>query len=278
MERIAIIQMTSSAEPAANLAAIQRGCERAAKQGAKLVVTPENALLFADKQAYHQHAEVLGEGPLQRALAQLAQSLQITLVVGSMPIRRATGVTTTSLVFGPDGERLGYYSKLHMFDVDVADGHGSYRESDSFQPGNEICVVETPVGKLGLSICYDLRFPALYQALREQGAQIILVPAAFTAVTGEAHWEVLLRARAIETQTWVIAAGQGGQHTAKRETWGHSMVIDPWGSVVAQLPQQGDLLVAEIDLAYSEKIRQNMPVAQHGRFTHLLNKKAEPSL
>ncbi len=208
MERIAIIQMTSSAEPAANLAAIQRGCEQAAKQGAKLVVTPENALLFADKQAYHQHAEVLGEGPLQRALAQLAKSQQITLVVGSMPIRSATGVTTTSLVFGPDGERLGHYSKLHMFDVDVADGHGSYRESDSFQPGNEICVVETPVGKLGLSICYDLRFPALYQALREQGAQIILVPAAFTAVTGEAHWEVLLRARAIETQTWVIAAGK----------------------------------------------------------------------
>ncbi|MCF8780479.1 carbon-nitrogen hydrolase family protein [Vibrio sp. IRLE0018] len=271
MERIAIIQMTSSANPDENVAYIEHWAEQASRQGAELVVTPENALVFGGRDDYHRHAERLGEGPLQHAMSNLAKRLGLTLVVGSMPIRDGESVTTTLVVFGPDGVRIGEYSKLHMFDVDVADGHGRYRESDSFKAGNQVCLVESSVGCLGLSICYDLRFPALYQQLRQRGAEILLVPAAFTAVTGLAHWEVLLRARAIETQSWVLAAGQGGHHSAQRETWGHSMVIDPWGKVVAQLPQQGDLLIADIDLSACESIRGKMPVAQHSRFTPLLD-------
>lgn len=271
MERIAIIQMTSTANPNENVAYIEHWAEQASRQGAKLVVTPENALVFGAREDYHQHAEPLGQGPLQGAMSHLAKRLGLTLVVGSMPIRDGEEVTTTSLVFGPDGIRLGEYSKLHMFDVDVADGHGRYRESDSFKAGHQVCTIESAVGVLGLSICYDLRFPGLYQQLRQQGAQILLVPAAFTAVTGQAHWEVLLRARAIETQSWALAAGQGGKHCAQRETWGHSMVIDPWGNVVAQLPQQGQLLLADMDLSACESIRRKMPVAKHNRFTPLLD-------
>lgn len=184
--------------------------------------------MFGTKQDYHTHAEYLGEGPVQQTLSDIARKYSVWLVAGSFPIRTQSGVTTTMLVYNNDGELAASYDKLHMFDVDVDDGHRRYRESEIFQPGEQIQVVSTPFGELGLSICYDVRFPHLYSALRNLGSQIILVPAAFTAVTGQAHWETLLRARAIETQCWIVAVNQGGIHPGGRETWGHSMVIDPW--------------------------------------------------
>ncbi len=220
MARIGLVQMTSGPLLSDNLAYIKAQVEQLAAQGAKLILTPENSLVFGSKQEYHDAAEKLGEGRVQNQLANLAKEHSVWLIIGSFPILHDNGVFTTMLVFNDRGELASSYNKLHMFDVDVADQHQRYRESDIFTPGAQIVTVESPVGYLGLTICYDLRFPHLYSELTNKGAQIILVPAAFTEVTGKAHWEVLLRARAIETQCWVIAANQAGKHSGGRSTWG----------------------------------------------------------
>ncbi|MDW6018156.1 carbon-nitrogen hydrolase family protein [Vibrio plantisponsor] len=270
MERIGLIQMTSSSDVNENLTYIEQQTTLLAKQGAKWVVTPENAVVFGNKENYHNSAEELGDGPVQERISRLATEQQVWILIGSMPIRRTSaenqGVTTTSVLFNPQGQIVAHYDKLHMFDVDVADGHKRYRESETFTPGNDIVVAETPFAKLGLSICYDVRFPNLYAELRRLGAQILLVPAAFTAVTGKAHWEVLLRARAIESQCWVIAVGQGGHHACGRETWGHSMVISPWGEIIASLDQDAASLVVDIELEQIESVRAAMPISAHTRF------------
>src|SRR5690606_33236023 len=171
-----------------------------------------------------------------------------------------------SLLIDEHGERAARYDKLHLFDVDVADSRGRYRESDDFAFGERVVVADTPVGRLGLTVCYDLRFPELYSRLRMAGAELISAPAAFTAVTGAAHWQVLTRARAIETQCYLLAAGQGGSHPDGRETFGHSAVIDPWGRVLAEQPLGEAVLLASRDAAEQEAIRQRMPVARHRRF------------
>ncbi|MBY7973947.1 carbon-nitrogen hydrolase family protein [Vibrio fluvialis] len=273
MERVGIIQMTSGPVVADNLAYIATQAKALAAQGATWLVTPENAVVFGTRSDYHQHAESMGDGPIQRELADIARANQVWLLVGSMPVARTSGVTTTSILFNPQGEAVAHYDKLHMFDVDVADSHQRYRESETFTPGDGLTVVSTPFGQLGLSICYDVRFPHLYSQLRRQGAQILLVPAAFTAVTGRAHWEVLLRARAIETQCWVVAVGQGGHHPCGRETWGHSMVINPWGEVVASLGQEAATLVADIDLHQVDQVRLTMPIIEHTRFDNQFKEK-----
>ncbi|MCG6230324.1 carbon-nitrogen hydrolase family protein [Vibrio furnissii] len=273
MERVGIIQMTSGPQVADNLAFIAKHANRLATQGARWIVTPENAVVFGNRNDYHQHAEPMGNGPIQRELAQIARENGVWLMVGSMPIARAHGVTTTSILFNPQGEPAAHYDKLHMFDVDVADSHQRYRESETFTPGDALTVVPTPMGSLGLSICYDVRFPHLYSQLRRLGAQILVVPAAFTAVTGRAHWEVLLRARAIETQCWVVAVGQGGHHVCGRETWGHSMVISPWGDIVASLEQPAATLIADIDLHQVEQVRLTMPIMAHTRFDNQFKEK-----
>lgn len=270
MERIGLIQMTSSSDVNENLTYIEQQTTLLAKQGAKWVVTPENAVVFGNKENYHSSAEELGDGPIQARISRLALEQQVWILIGSMPILRTSsdtqGVTTTSVLFNPQGHIVAHYDKLHMFDVDVADGHKRYRESETFTSGNDIVVAETPFAKLGLSICYDVRFPNLYAELRRLGAQILLVPAAFTAVTGKAHWEVLLRARAIENQCWVIAVGQGGHHACGRETWGHSMVISPWGDIIASLEQDAASLVVDIELEQIESVRAAMPISAHTRF------------
>ncbi|ENM5748937.1 carbon-nitrogen hydrolase family protein [Vibrio mimicus] len=270
MQRVGLIQMTSGSEVSANLAYLQEQVALLAQQGAQWIVTPENALLLGNREQYHQQAELLDNGPTQYALSNLAKQHGVWLLIGSMPIRHANGVNTSSLLWNAQGERVAVYDKLHMFDVDVADGHQRYRESETFTPGQQVVVAETPFGQLGLSICYDVRFPHLYAELRRQSAQILLVPAAFTAVTGQAHWEVLLRARAIETQCWVIAVGQTGRHPCGRETWGHSMVISPWGEVIANLGPTVQSKVVEFDLTTLDSVRRAMPIEQHTRFTHQL--------
>ncbi|WP_435249314.1 carbon-nitrogen hydrolase family protein [Vibrio sp. nBUS_14] len=268
MDCVGLIQMTSGPVPEQNLDYLEHEVAKCKTLGAKWVVCPENALVFGNKADYHQYAEPLNNGPLQQKLSELAKRHRVWIVVGSMPIQTAAGVTTSTLVIDDFGALVTHYDKLHMFDVDVADAHKCYRESDIFTSGDRVVTTETPFGRLGLSICYDVRFPHLYSELRKQGAQIIVVPAAFTAVTGQAHWEALLRCRAIETQSWIVAVGQGGKHPCQRETWGHSMVVDPWGRVVAQLDQDPKSMVVEIDTSSCESIRQNMPIAQHSRFTN----------
>ncbi|SDH36381.1 Predicted amidohydrolase [Vibrio xiamenensis] len=266
MDRVGIIQMTSGPDPWQNLAVIREQVESLAKQQVAWVVTPENALVFGKKQDYHAHAEVLGGGPLQAELSDIAQQFGVWLLIGSMPIQTDQGVTTTSILFDPHGQQIAHYDKLHMFDVDVADGHKRYRESEIFTPGQQIVLAKTPFANLGLTICYDVRFPHLYAELARQGANVFVVPAAFTAVTGKAHWEVLLRARAIENQAWVVAVNQCATHPCGRETWGHSMVISPWGEIVASLDNQPSVLTAELCIEQVQEVRTAMPTGQHVRF------------
>ena len=266
MSRVGVIQMTSGPSVADNVTFIEKQIARLVKHGAQWIVTPENALLFSHRNDYHAYAETLGHGPIQVRLCEIVRHHKVWLLIGSMPIRRPTGVTSTAVLLDPLGQCHAYYDKLHMFDVDVDDAQQRYRESETFVPGNQVVVTDTPFGRLGLSICYDLRFPALYSELRKQGAQVIVVPAAFTAVTGQAHWEVLLRARAIETQCWIVAAAQGGLHPNGRETWGHSMVISPWGEVISSLDKQAGCLIVEMDEEKSQQIRSTMPIIEHVRF------------
>ncbi len=233
------------------------------------MVLPECALLFGGHESHqaavakaHNHSE------LQLALAALAKQFSVTMVAGTIPITAEDGrLYSRSYVFGPQGQVLGHYDKMHLFDVDVADGTRTYRESDTFCPGDKISVIDTPFGKVGIAICYDLRFADLFRAMSLAGADIIAIPAAFTKVTGAAHWQVLLQARAIENQCYIAAAAQWGQHNkGSRETWGQSMVVDPWGSIVAEKAQGTGWLSTEIDLTASGPIKQNMPVQNHNRF------------
>ncbi|CAI0969916.1 TPA: deaminated glutathione amidase [Serratia fonticola] len=265
---VALLQLCSGEQIRDNLAQIEQQIKQL-NPGIKLVMTPENALLFANSTAYREHAETEGHGPLQQAVRDMARRYGVWLLVGSMPLisrEDPTRITTSSLLFDDQGEIRGRYDKLHMFDVDINDIHAHYRESDTYQHGQQLTVVDTPVGRLGMTICYDLRFPGLYQALRAQGAELISVPAAFTRVTGEAHWEILLRARAIENQCVILAPAQVGRHGATRRTWGHSMVVDSWGNVLAENPDAVSALKVRVDTGKLHTIRKQMPVMQHNRF------------
>lgn len=268
---LAVIQMVSQDDVQTNLRLARRMLERAAQGGARLVVLPENFAAMGRRDlAAIGRAEALGEGPILPWLKRAARDLSLWIVAGTLPLPPdddADGKPhACSLLIDDQGERVARYDKLHLFDVDVADNRGRYRESDDFAHGQRVVVADTPVGRLGLTVCYDLRFPELFGALREAGAELISVPAAFTAVTGAAHWQVLTRARAIETQCYVLAAGQGGKHPGQRLTFGHSAIIDPWGQVLVEQDQGEGALLAPRDAAEQANIRQRMPVQQHRRF------------
>lgn len=271
---ISILQCQSGRDVAANLAFIesQLRCLEPI-QGARLVVLPECCLLFGGHESQQlQYAQSCGTSDLKQTMANFAKQYQVYLVAGTLPILAKDGrAYSRCYLFDDQGETLGHYDKMHLFDVDVSDNTKAYRESDTFCPGHEICVVETPFGKLGFAICYDVRFPELFRALRMAGAEIIVLPSAFTQVTGAAHWQVLLQARAIESQCFVIAANQSGQHNqSRRETWGHSMLVDPWGTILANQQRNIGWLHYEFDVnaakAQLKEIRANMPVMQHNRF------------
>lgn len=268
--RVALVQMTSTDDWSENLASIKRLLARSPEiQQSELVLLPENALCFGAS-AMRKLAE--SPEPMLYALADIAQQYGITLVAGSLPmLTRADGSRTdgrlrsASIVFGPQGERVARYDKVHLFDVDVDDAQGGYRESDTFEPGQQVNTFSVNGWCCGMSICYDLRFPELYAKLRAQGSEVVCVPSAFTAVTGEAHWEYLLRARAIETQSYVLAANQWGQHTPQRRTWGHSMVVDPWGRIIARCKEGEQVITASLERAVIAKVRRDMPVCSHRR-------------
>jgi predicted amidohydrolase len=265
---VALLQLCSGDQVRDNLAQIEQQIKQL-KGGVKLVMTPENALLFASSADYREQAELEGDGPLQQAVCEMACRYGVWLLIGSMPLisrEDPTRITTSSLLFDDQGEIRARYDKLHMFDVDINDSHGHYRESDIYQHGQQLTVVDTPVGRLGMTICYDLRFPGLFQALRAQGAELISIPAAFTRVTGEAHWEILLRARAIENQCVILAPAQVGRHGLTRRTWGHSLAVDGWGKVMAENPDAVSALKVHVDVAALKTIRAQMPVLQHNRF------------
>ena len=263
--KFAIAQMCTTADIDANLARIADLMAEAAAQGAKAITLPENCALMASSEAQRQQAiEVYGlQGSVQSRLAALAKQHQLWLFAGSHPID--SGVPgrpyQRMLCYTPDGGVAGCYDKIHLFDVDIS-ATESYHESTYTLPGRaSSTVLSLPFGMIGLSICFDIRFPNLYQKLREMGAQILLIPSAFTRPTGRAHWLPLLQARAIETQCYVLASAQYGDHGNGRTTWGHSCVIDPWGEVLVDMGDSSDgVVVVDIDLAKLAAIRQRMPL------------------
>ncbi len=263
---VAALQMTSGPNVAANLEMAGVLLNDAARAGARVAVLPENfsfmGLNDADRRAI---AERDGEGPVQRFLAQRARDLKLWIVGGTIPIAERPGerVSPACLVFDDSGERIARYDKIHLFDVDLPGRSESYRESANFTPGTKPVLAPTPAGLLGLSVCYDLRFPELYRPLVAAGAQWLSVPAAFTVPTGRAHWEVLLRARAIENLSFVVAAAQWGRHANGRETYGDSLIIDYWGTVLARLPSGHGVITATLDLAAQEETRRNFPALSH---------------
>ena len=264
----ACVQLQGSSDVARNLARTEELVRRAAAAGAQLVVTPEATTYLGPHDRKVALAEPV-DGPTHRGLGRLAAELGIHLLIGSVAERADDDPQrchNTSLLFGPDGRLLSTYRKLHLFDVDVPGGV-RFQESATCAPGDAVVVADTALGTVGMSICYDLRFPELYRALADQGADVLTVPSAFTLMTGKDHWHALLRARAIETQCWVLAPGQWGTHDDKglRQSYGHSLIIDPWGTVVAQCGDGEGVCYAEIDLARSAAIRRGIPVRDHRR-------------
>lgn len=272
LPRVAALQMNSGDDLAANLASAARLLQAAADGGACLAALPENFAFMGAREADKlAHAEADGHGPIQDFLAATAQRLGLWIVAGTVPLAvedDARRLYPASLVYDAQGARVARYDKIHLFDVEVMrDGTlERYRESNSFKAGPwRPVVVDTPAGKLGLTVCYDLRFPELYRALVTQGAELFTVPAAFTAKTGEAHWEILLRARAVENLGYVIAPGQSGTHPGGRGTWGHSMVVGPWGELLACETQGEAAVIATVDREAQQALRASFPVLGHRR-------------
>lgn len=263
---VAALQMSSGPDVAANLATAAALLAQARDAGARVAVLPENFSFIgrrdADKRAI---AEPDGEGPVQQFLSEQARTLGLWIVGGTTPLSSAPGerVAAACLVYADDGRRMARYDKIHLFDVDIPDREERYRESANIAPGSRPEVVPTPAGMLGLSVCYDMRFPELFRLLVAAGAQWFSVPAAFTVPTGRAHWETLLRARAIENLAYVVAPGQWGRHENGRETYGHSLIVDPWGTVLAQLPEGTGIVTATLDLAAQDETRRRFPALSH---------------
>lgn len=273
--RLSALQLTSGPKPEQNLAAVATLLAQLPQSERHLVVLPEGVSVFAAPDGANLAlAEPLGEGPLQSAYAKLAREFSCYLVVGTLPTRSEceNKFYASSLVYSPEGELLGDYQKLHLFDALVSDSSRVYQESASTLAGRKLSLVESEGLQLGLMICYDMRFPQQAQALSAKGMNVLAVPSAFTVVTGEAHWEVLLRARAIETQSFVVAPAQVGTHVNGRQTYGHSLIIDPWGQVLAKADGEHAMaLSVEVDLAMCQQLAVQMPLKQHNRFRSELN-------
>ena len=266
MKRVAAIQMASGPNVDANLIEAGRNIQAAANAGARLIVLPENfALMGLSETDNLKFAEKDGTGKIQDFLSEQAEKNKAWIVGGTTPIVADTPekINAACLVYDDQGKRVARYDKIHLFDVEIVDSGENYTESQTIKPGNDVVVIDSPFGKLGLAICYDLRFPELFRALLDKGAEIFVVPSAFTAITGRAHWETIVRARAIENLSFVIAAAQGGYHVSGRETYGDSMIVDPWGTVLDRLPSGSGFVIADIDKDRLESIRRNFPSIDH---------------
>jgi nitrilase len=260
--KIAAVQMASGPNVAANLSEAERLIEMAAKHGARLVALPEYFAIMGlkdtDKVAVR---EVEGKGPIQKFLTTQAKKHKVWIVGGSVPLEAGSKqkVRNSCLVFDDRGKQVARYDKIHLFNLDLGNEH--YHEEKTIEPGREVVTVDTPFGKLGLSICYDLRFPELYRAMGQ--VDIIVVPSAFTDTTGKAHWETLVRARAIENLAYVLAPAQGGYHLSGRETHGNSMIVDPWGVVLDRLSRGSGVVIAGVNPAYQASLRKSLPALEH---------------
>jgi predicted amidohydrolase len=269
MINVAAIQMVSTDTVNENLNIAQKLINEAVSKNAKFVTLPENFPLMGKEDSDRLAiTEAFGTGPIQTFLSQQSKQHQIWLLGGTIPLNsgKPDKVLAASLLYNPKGECVAHYDKIHLFDVLVNESNNeSYKESNTFEAGNELVVAQTEIGNIGLSVCYDLRFPELYRRMQNDNVQIITAPSAFTATTGEAHWETLLRARAIENLCYVIASNQGGRHVNERETWGHSMIVDPWGTVLASVNKGTGVAIAGIDLDKQAKLRNSFPALSHMR-------------
>ncbi|HXX04771.1 MAG TPA: carbon-nitrogen hydrolase family protein [Xanthobacteraceae bacterium] len=276
--KAALVQMRSGIDPQTNLATAVAAIEQAARAGADYVLTPEMTNIMEVKRerllttiADEEH------DPTLAAMRALARKLSIYLHIGSLAVKASPDkAANRSFLIDRRGDLVARYDKIHMFDVDLANGE-SYRESRNYRPGDLAVVVDLPWGRLGVTVCYDLRFPALYRALAEAGASFFSIPSAFTRQTGEAHWHVLIRARAIENGCFVFAAAQGGKHENGRETFGHSLIVDPWGKILAEAGNEPGVIVADIDPAEVAAARSRIPSLHNGRRFEVIEPMAEPT-
>ena len=260
--KIAGIQMASGPNVSANLSEAERLIKIAVEQGAKLIVLPEYFAIMGVKDTDKvKVGEVEGKGPIQQFLSSTAKKRDVWIVAGSIPLQSETKdkVYNACMVYDNQGKQVARYNKIHLFGLNL--GNEKYHEEATITPGNQVVTVDSPFGKIGLSICYDLRFPELYRAMGE--VDLILVPAAFTETTGKAHWETLIRARAIENQCYVLAPAQGGYHASGRETHGDSMIVDPWGVVLDRLPRGSGVVIASMNLDYQSSLRKSLPALKH---------------
>lgn len=266
--KVAAVQMASGPNVSANLLEASRLLQEAAESGARLAVLPENfAFLGKRDQDLLPLCEPDGQGPLQEFLAESAAKFGLWLVGGTIPLTadQPERVRAACLVFDDSGTRVARYDKIHLFDVSLPHSGERYQESATIEPGTDTRVVATPFGRLGVAVCYDLRFPEQFREMLDQGMELLALPAAFTAMTGKAHWEILVRARAIENLIHVVAAAQGGYHISGRETHGHSMVVDPWGTVLAQVPRGTGCVCCPLDEEFLHSVRRNFPTIAHRR-------------
>lgn len=277
MKRVAAIQMASGPKVNANLLEAKRLIEQAVDAGAGLVVLPENFIQMGVKESDKlKIQEQPGDGPLQSFLAEQAKQHKIWLVGGTIPIATddPDKFFASSLLFNDKGELEARYDKVHLFDVHISESNENYNESETIKSGHDVMVADTPFGKLGLAICYDLRFPGFFRQMLDEGVEILSLPSAFTALTGKAHWDILVRARAIENLSFVIAAAQGGFHVNGRETYGDSMIVDPWGTVLDRKLRGSGIVVADIDLERQREMRNNFPVLEHRKISCKLPQQA----
>jgi predicted amidohydrolase len=276
--KVALVQMRSGVDPAANLATVLSGVAQAAAAGAAYVLTPEmtNIMEIKRERLFAAIAHEENDATLF-ALRDAARRHGIYIHIGSLAVKASPDkAANRSLLIDRNGEVIARYDKIHMFDVDLANGE-SYRESRNYRAGELAVVADLPWGRLGVTVCYDLRFPALYRALAEAGASFLSIPAAFTRQTGEAHWHVLMRARAIENGCFVFAAAQGGKHENGRETFGHSLIVDPWGKILAEAGTEPGVIFADVDPAEVAAARARIPSLQHGRRFEVVEPLAEPT-
>ncbi|MCC5855841.1 MAG: carbon-nitrogen hydrolase family protein [Idiomarina sp.] len=267
MSNISLLQWTSAADWPTNRATILELLEQLPTERPLLVVLPEAFSHFgAGESAQGRYAEAAGEGEVQDFMRECARNYNIWLLAGTIPVRAGDKHSAASLLYNADGDCVAHYNKLHLFDAAVDDGTKHYRESAYTKPGEAIVVIDTPFGRLGLAVCYDLRFPEMFRAMLAQGAELIALPSAFTQVTGQAHWDVLVRARAIENQVYMLAPNQVGTHADGRQTWGHSMIVDPWGKIMAVREDGAGVVSAKLDLTTLHELRKKMPVITHTRF------------
>lgn len=268
--RLSAVQMTSGPDPLVNLEKVEQLLAQLPKASQHLAVLPEGVAVFAGPDGLNlQLAEALGSGPLQNAYAALAKQHQLHLLVGTLPTQTSdpSRFAASSLLYSPNGELLADYQKIHLFDALVNDSSKQYLESATTMPGQKLTLAQLAQLKLGMLICYDMRFPGLAQALAAQGMNVMAVPSAFTTVTGEAHWHTLLRARAIETQSFVVAPAQVGTHPNGRQTYGHSLIIDPWGRILAEADGSSEMVLSvETDLDLCQQLAEKMPIRHHNRF------------